>query len=65
MAKDDMSCSIFGVCHRCRALKVLILGILILLNAYLAVVNWAVFVGGIIAIAGIVKLIWTHCSHCK
>jgi len=37
--------------------KMLVLGILVLANTYWNVVNWANFIGGILAIAGILKLI--------
>jgi len=63
--KSSITCDIFGVCHKCLGMKKLILGVLILLNAYLAWVNWAVFVGGIIALAGLLKMLWPNCPHCK
>ncbi|MDO8623341.1 MAG: hypothetical protein Q7R52_03770 [archaeon] len=37
--------------------KMLVLGLLILANAYLIVVDWSVFIGIIVALAGLFKLI--------
>ena len=64
MAKKDMTCS-WGTCPMCKSLKLIVLGVLILLNAYMAWFSWAVFVGGIITLAGLLKLIWPTCPHCK
>jgi hypothetical protein len=50
---------------RCMGAKVLILGVLILLNAIYGWLSWGVFVGGIIAIIGLVHLIFGCCPACK
>lgn len=42
---------------KAMGLTMLILGLLILANSYWAVVNWAVFIGAIIAIKGFLKLV--------
>ncbi len=62
MAKNV--CNI-GCCPACLNSSILLLGVLILLNAYYAWFTWAVFVGGIIAIKGLVGLIMPTCPHCK
>ena len=67
MAKEGMSmtCSIYGSCHKCLGLKIFILGILILLNAYMAWFSWAVFIGGVIALKGLIHMLMPNCPHCK
>lgn len=70
MAKEKMetanlTCGMYGMCHKCMGLKALILGVLILLNVYLVGLDWAVFVGAVIALAGIVKMLMPNCSHCR
>ena len=43
--------------HKCMGMKIVILGVLIILNAYYKWFDWAVFTGGILVIAGLIKLI--------
>ena len=49
--KKDKCCEYWGV-------KLLILGLLIILNTYYNWVNWAYFVGGVIAIKGLLSIAW-------
>jgi len=42
--------------HKGKGWMLLILGILVLLNVYLALVDWATFIGIILVLAGLVKL---------
>ena len=42
---------------KCMGWKMLVLGLLVLANSNWNIVNWATFIGGIIAIAGLLKLI--------
>jgi len=42
--------------HKGMGTKMLVLGLLIIANAYLNVVSWGVFVGAVIALAGLCKL---------
>ncbi|MBI4439845.1 hypothetical protein HY638_02645 [Candidatus Woesearchaeota archaeon] len=66
MAKGtEMTCGIHGSCFKCMGAKALVLGILVLLNAYLAVVDWAVFVGIILVLGGIMRMAMPVCPHCK
>ena len=44
--------------------KMLILGLLVLANSTWGIVNWANFIGGIIAIGGLAKLVMP-CKCCK
>ena len=54
-----------GDCHRCKGWKMLVLGILVLLNAWYMLVDWWMFVGILITLGGLIKIIWPHCPHCK
>ena len=55
-----------GACARCNAGIMLIVGILLLINAYWPFLEsqWTL-VGYIAVVLGILKLIWPCCSHCK
>jgi len=53
MAKE-MECK--GM-HKGKGVMMLILGILVLLNVYALALDWATFIGAILVIAGLVKLI--------
>ena len=44
-------------CHRNKAVMMLILGLLILANTYWMVVGWDYFIGIVLTLAGIIKLI--------
>ena len=44
--------------------KMLVLGLLVLANATWNVVSWATFIGGLLAIAGLCKLV-IPCNCCK
>ncbi len=58
MPKKEMEMKGMWVEHKKKmGIKMLILGILILINAYWMIVGWDYFVGIILAIAGFVKLI--------
>ena len=68
MAKKEMNenCHMHGTCPKCMGIKMLILGVLVLLNTYYnTYINWAYFIGLIIAIKGIIMLVKPHCPHCK
>lgn len=43
--------------HKGKGIMALILGLLILGNAYLAIVGWDYFIGIILVIVGIIKLV--------
>jgi uncharacterized membrane protein HdeD (DUF308 family) len=44
--------------------KMLVLGVLVLANSYWGIVSWTNFIGGILVIAGLVKLVGHPCK-CK
>ena len=49
---------------KCHGWMALILGLLILVNANWSLVSWAIFVGGIIAIKGIIMLVYPCAKSC-
>jgi|WetSurMetagenome_2_1015567.scaffolds.fasta_scaffold238227_2 uncharacterized membrane protein HdeD (DUF308 family) len=51
MAKEEM-CG-----HKGKGWMMLVLGLLILANAYWSIVDWAVFIGVIVALVGIGKVL--------
>ncbi len=58
-----------GVCHRCHGVKKLVMGALLLLNAFvwprwMGVDGWVSFVAVLMVIAGFLKLVWPTCMHC-
>ncbi len=54
-----------GCCCKYMPLKLLVLGVLILLNAHYGWMNWAYFVGGVIALKGLIWMIVAHLPCCK
>ena len=54
-----------GVCYKCRSSKILIIGVLVLINAYYAKYDWALFVGWLLVVKGILHMMWPACPHCK
>lgn len=61
MAKEKCECHSM---HRWFGLKMLFLGLLVLANVYYAVLGWATFIGLILALAGLCKLVMPGCC-CK
>jgi len=49
----DMMC-------KCKAVAMIVLGLLLIGNAYWNFLNWATFIGAAIALAGVVKLFIKH-----
>lgn len=43
-------------CCKHRGCMMLVLGLLVLANAYWAIVNWAVFIGAVLVLKGLLKL---------
>ena len=64
--KGDMNktCSA-GACARCLGGLWLVIGIVLLINAYWPFAAPWTLVGYIAVVLGILKLIWPCCSHCK
>ena len=59
MAKEEVSHAAF---HKHKGLVMLVVGILILLNAIYGWFSWGVFVGGIIALLGLLRLVHPKCK---
>ena len=64
MAKEKAVCE-GGICLKCKGAKLLVVGILVLLNTYYGWMSWAYFVGWILVLVGVLKLICPTCPHCK
>lgn len=56
---------LMGVCPRCHAGMMLMVGIVILINAYWPFANWWVLVGWLLVIKGLMKMVVPCCPHCK
>jgi len=52
MAKEIMQCE----CHKWKGWGMLVLGLLILLNAYWPFASWDKFLGGVLVVFGLFKL---------
>ena len=46
--------------HMKKAIGMLILGILVLINTYAQILTWEVFIGALLVIGGILKLVMPH-----
>jgi len=62
MAKKKMVCGPGMHSPHCVAVKLIILGVLIVLNAVYGWFGWGVFVGGIIGIKGLLMLAHPCCK---
>jgi len=64
MSKDEHDCKIMGCCKKCWGLKMLVVGLLIILNAKYGWLNWAYFIGGLAMLKGLFMLLMPKCP-CK
>jgi hypothetical protein len=65
MAKKEDKCEHHHCTPRCMGMKLLILGVLIgLKEMYYPGLAWAYFIGGIIALKGLIHLVMPKCC-CK
>jgi len=58
--KEMMKCC--GM-HRKKGVMMLVLGLLVLANVYFPVLSWGAFIGAVLVLAGIVKLVMPHRYH--
>lgn len=65
MAKDMSDAEHWSMHKKMMGCKMLVLGILVLINVYWPMVSWDKFIGWILVLAGVVKLIMPGCKHCK
>ncbi len=61
---NNMTCY-HGVCGKCHGVKVLVIGVLVLANALWPFAGWAVFVGALLTLGGVLKLVKPTCGHCS
>ena len=65
VAEYEMEKKHWKVHAKWMAAKMVILGVLIFANAYWMVMPWSWFIGGVLVLAGLVKLASPGCKHCK
>lgn len=54
-----------GVCMKCHGIKKLVLGALVLAWALLLpMLDWRLVLGGLLVLAGVLKLVKPSCGHC-
>jgi len=58
------SCCCGGVCAKCHGAKWLVAGILVLLNVYALKWEWGLFLGALLILGGLVKMVKPSCGHC-
>lgn len=58
-----MGC-MMGVCNKCMGAMKVVVGLLILANVYFMRLDWAVFIGGLLVVGGLAKLVMPSCGHC-
>ena len=55
-----------GVCGKCHGVKKVVLGALLVAWAWWwPAVDWRVFVGGLLVLVGLLKLVKPSCGHCE
>ncbi len=55
----------FGMCHKCHGGKMLVLGIILLVNAFWPFLDWWKLIGILLVLGGIMKMVMPRCSHCE
>ena len=58
-----MGC-MMGACYRCWGAMKVVAGLLVLANFYLLKLDWALFIGGLLVLGGLVKIAMPNCGHC-
>ena len=54
-----------GVCAKCHGAKYIVLGLVVLANHYWLNWSWAVVIGLLFVLKGIMKVAMPTCSHCQ
>lgn len=58
-------CCSDGMCVRCHGVKKLVLGVLVLVWAlWWSSLDWRLVLGGLLVVAGVMKLVKPLCGHC-
>ena len=53
-----------GICGKCHAAKFIVVGLIVLANQYWLKWEWAVLIGLLLILKGLMKLAMPACSHC-
>ena len=55
-----------GVCHQCMAVKLVVIGLVVLANEYYGApfINWFYLLGALLVVKGLLTLVMPHCPHC-
>ena len=53
-----------GICPRCKGAKVFVLGLLVILNAVFAWLDWPLYIGLLITLWGLITMIKPTCGCC-
>ena len=61
--KNGMMCH-HGMCGKCHAGKLLVLGVLVILNSMWSFLDWGLFIGALLVLGGLLKLVKPMCPHC-
>jgi uncharacterized membrane protein HdeD (DUF308 family) len=65
MAKKEMTDAEHWSMHKnWKGCKMLVLGALVLINVYWPMVSWSKFIGGVLILAGLLKLATPYCKGC-
>ena len=55
-----------GMCTKCYGVKKLVLGLLVLVWALLLpALDWRLVLGGLLVLAGVLKMVKPMCGHCE
>ena len=55
-----------GMCTKCHGVKKLVLGLLVLVWALLLpALDWRLVLGGLLVLAGVLKMVKPMCGHCE
>lgn len=54
-----------GMCGKCHAAKLLVLGALVLVNGIWSIVSWPILIGGLLILGGVLKLAKPMCPQCE
>lgn len=61
----ECGCCYDGMCAKCHGVKKLVLGVLVLAWAVLLpLLDWRLVLGGLLVLAGALKLAKPSCGHC-
>lgn len=64
MAMEEGSAKHWMMHKKMMGGKMIILGALVIANAYWGLLNWPLFIGGVLILAGISKFAMPACRHC-